>query len=605
VATDGATQLDAPDSKSPGRWETALSSPRARMAILSIAFGLSCVLGLGSIGLWGAREKRLAACVSDMVREGHWLVPNLWGRERLEKPPLPYWMSAAAALATGQLNEWTLRVPGLVAGALVLVVVYRFACEAAGWQAGVVAGLIILSSLYMVSELRQSSNDLYLTGFCAAALACWWHGYSRVASRGAGWRWAGFFAGLAIACKGPVALVVLVPPVLGYLASERALALPRSRAAWTGVGIAVAIGLAWPAAVLTLDHRAWIVWVIEPDLSVAHGPTYATWSRGAWFYLIEWPQYLFPWAVLGVVALATGLTRRGTRAPAVVRLSWFWFFGNLAVFTLFKTRKIYYLMPAVPGLAVAAAYAAYRMQESRSTGLKDVLRRGALHLQFAAMTAGGIGFTAAAWLTLDRLRVVGMVSGLVVASICAAIHIGYARGNRLLPSFIATGLTYSVTIGLAYAFVLPSIDAEHSHREFIRRAVSRMPPDAPVYFWGEPDPSFWFYLDRPLQPVVALDPDAGGPEAYCLVAARDLEREPQLLRQMKVLETEEMPEHKRLAVLGQIELPLRDTVIFHAPDRLTRVYSLRSPASGGRESGLRGVVQAARNWLHARPRTAQ
>ena len=49
---------------------------------------------LGSLELWGKREQRAAAETLDTVENGHWLVAQIQGRPRLEKPPLPRWTTA-------------------------------------------------------------------------------------------------------------------------------------------------------------------------------------------------------------------------------------------------------------------------------------------------------------------------------------------------------------------------------------------------------------------------------------------------------------------------------------------------------------------------------
>src|SRR5262245_55182497 len=106
-----------------------IESRRGPVCLISAACFMSFIVGLGAIGVWGIREKRLAACVADIVYGHNWLVPNLCGRPRLEKPPLPYWIIASFSTLTGQLNEWVLRLPGVVAGLVILSVVYRLAAE--------------------------------------------------------------------------------------------------------------------------------------------------------------------------------------------------------------------------------------------------------------------------------------------------------------------------------------------------------------------------------------------------------------------------------------------------------------------------------------------
>src|SRR5207247_3388198 len=106
-------------------------------------------------------------------------------------------------------NEWTLRLPALFASILIIASVYYLGREAGGHQIGLIAALLLLSSFYFVGNLRESSSDLYLTAFTAAALACWWRGYEGGAKCGGWWAVAGCWAGLGMATKGTSAGAML------------------------------------------------------------------------------------------------------------------------------------------------------------------------------------------------------------------------------------------------------------------------------------------------------------------------------------------------------------------------------------------------------------
>src|SRR5580692_8432612 len=83
--------------------------PEALLAVLAAAGFLGC---LGSVELWGKREQRASAEAIDTVDHHHWLVAEIQGRPRLEKPPLPRWSIAAILLLTGHRAEWIIRLPG-------------------------------------------------------------------------------------------------------------------------------------------------------------------------------------------------------------------------------------------------------------------------------------------------------------------------------------------------------------------------------------------------------------------------------------------------------------------------------------------------------------
>ena len=82
--------------------------PESLVAVLASSVSLSA---LGSLELWGKREQRAAAEALDSLENGHWLVAEIQGRPRLEKPPLPRWAIAAFMTLTGRRDEWAARMP--------------------------------------------------------------------------------------------------------------------------------------------------------------------------------------------------------------------------------------------------------------------------------------------------------------------------------------------------------------------------------------------------------------------------------------------------------------------------------------------------------------
>jgi 4-amino-4-deoxy-L-arabinose transferase-like glycosyltransferase len=80
-----------------------------------------------------------------MAREGGWLTPRFMGRYALYKPPLLIWSAAAATKILG-VSRLALRLPGAIFSALALALLFLWAGELAGWQAGAAAGALLLSN---------------------------------------------------------------------------------------------------------------------------------------------------------------------------------------------------------------------------------------------------------------------------------------------------------------------------------------------------------------------------------------------------------------------------------------------------------------------------
>src|SRR5262249_21731223 len=59
--------------------------------------------------LWSPDEGRYAEIPREMVASGDWVTPRLDGVKYFEKPPLVYWLEAAAIRLFG-VHEWALRL---------------------------------------------------------------------------------------------------------------------------------------------------------------------------------------------------------------------------------------------------------------------------------------------------------------------------------------------------------------------------------------------------------------------------------------------------------------------------------------------------------------
>src|SRR3954469_10614636 len=149
-----------------GRWW-----PEAALA----AFACLIFLGfLGSPELWGKREQRAAAEALDTVENGRWLVAEIQGRPRLEKPPLPRWSIAVLLGVTGLRSEWVVRLPGALAALATAALTYELGRRIGGRRLALASAMILCTTALFVSELRQAGNDGPLGLFTTLALYGAW-----------------------------------------------------------------------------------------------------------------------------------------------------------------------------------------------------------------------------------------------------------------------------------------------------------------------------------------------------------------------------------------------------------------------------------------------
>jgi 4-amino-4-deoxy-L-arabinose transferase-like glycosyltransferase len=101
-----------------------------------------------------------------------WIVPIMNGQVRLQKPPLPYWCTAIVYRMIGE-SEFSSRVIPALLGAIAVLLVWDVARILLGNVAAWYAGLIWISSYFIVDEFRKSMADPYLAFFVLMAVWSW------------------------------------------------------------------------------------------------------------------------------------------------------------------------------------------------------------------------------------------------------------------------------------------------------------------------------------------------------------------------------------------------------------------------------------------------
>src|SRR5262245_19079380 len=114
-------------SRSPGASAGQHARPRrAAKRVLALAQPFTLVVlcwflffhRMADRGLWSSHEARAAQDAQTILSDGDWLLPRLFDRKvELQKPPLYYWLVAAAGrLGGGRVDAWAVRLPAALAG---------------------------------------------------------------------------------------------------------------------------------------------------------------------------------------------------------------------------------------------------------------------------------------------------------------------------------------------------------------------------------------------------------------------------------------------------------------------------------------------------------
>jgi dolichol-phosphate mannosyltransferase len=161
-------------------------------------------------------EGRQAEIPREMLTRSDFLTPRMMGMPYYEKPPLQYWLTAAAYLVFG-VEPWAARCVPALAAWLTVLLTYLWGRRALGDRPAFLGSLGLCLSMGFIMLGRAVVLDSLLT---LCVVAAWYAGHSAVAGPAFRWRWwiaSALACGLGVLAKGPVALVLLTVPVGAYV----------------------------------------------------------------------------------------------------------------------------------------------------------------------------------------------------------------------------------------------------------------------------------------------------------------------------------------------------------------------------------------------------
>jgi 4-amino-4-deoxy-L-arabinose transferase-like glycosyltransferase len=426
-----------------------LSGWRWHLVLLSISAAVF-LPWLGDARSLTEHEAYLAGSARQMFNTGQWLVPAIGDLPWLERPVLSHWLIILSAEIFGW-NEFAARLPSALAAAAVVTIVASLGARFFGRPVGLIAGVVQATTVYTITYARLAEADILLAAIVVGAIAAVAHIDSQPSPAGwRGWvggRWAWLFwglAGLSNLVKSPLFGAILIAAVVGpFLLWHRNFARVRKLLIPGAMALAIAIGAAWPIAILALHPAAACLWQ-GTLLARAHGdmPIYI---EPWWYYATTIPWQLLPWtpfAILGAIVL---WRRRRIESLPASRLLACWAFIPPLLLSFSKGKHHHYLIHSLPALSIVTA----------------------------------VGVNALHGRMVERLK-------------CSWTA---ARG-----SLVAFAVICIIASAIIHARVLPIRDRSREDRAFYREVNAQLPAGAKVYALGGPEIArHIFYIVRPVE----------------------------------------------------------------------------------------------------------
>ena len=295
-------------------------------------------------------EGNSAVLARDVLIHGNWLAPSIFGLRYVEKPSLYAWLVAGIARLTGHVDEWSTRLPALLAILGTAVLVLQVTRRRASSQAALFAAGAFMFSPLLVRKLTIGEPDAVVTFLSFAAFVVWWAGEARGRVTAARWLACGGLLALVAVTKGPEPVGFFALGVAGELVARRRwTALP---GLIIGLGVPVAVTIAWAAAVYRPgDVSVWLEY-----MRMDGGGTLSHYLRERARFAGSLPLELLPATlVLATVWIPRGRPAgvTGRRAPIARALALYAGLGTAALL-FWPGAKTRYVMPIAPAVAVVS-----------------------------------------------------------------------------------------------------------------------------------------------------------------------------------------------------------------------------------------------------------
>ncbi|WP_158443100.1 ArnT family glycosyltransferase [Rubrivivax gelatinosus] len=301
-------------------------------------------------------EGRYVGVAWEMLQRGEFVTPTLDGLPYFHKPPLMYWITAAAMKLAGPTG-WAMRAAPLL-GAMAMVLALW--CAVAGAspagsarrREAALAVALLVTTPFVFLGAQYADCDMLVAGAVSLAVACARRAFERHETAARRWIVAAWVAAaFAVLAKGLIGVVLPALVLLPWLAATRR---------WRGIlalldplALALFLLIAAPWFVLAQQaHPGFVDYFVVEQHFRRFTQTSFNNREPFWFYFAVLPLAMLP-AALWLPAAAGRLRRAWRRAGAhadTVFAAW-WIAAVLLFFSAPASKLVGYVLPAAAPMA--------------------------------------------------------------------------------------------------------------------------------------------------------------------------------------------------------------------------------------------------------------
>ena len=330
--------------------------------VLLLALALTTIPWLGSKEFYTRGEPREALVAQAMLKSGNWILPRVYNEEIPSKPPLLHWLIALSSMPTGQVTEFSARLPSALAAVLFVFYLFHFLAKRIDQGQALLTCVILWSTGGWFRSTVTCRVDTILAVFIGLALLTLYE-WAEHQLIGLPWKPILALSG-AFLVKGPVGLVLPVGIFAVELARTRVEAHRTIKSVLLVTIPALIIPAAWYLLAYRIGGDAFLDKVYYENIARFTGTQADRPHAHSIFYLYGTVLLgLLPWSYLYAVWAKQKLLPWRSIKPGSVKV-WFYelprifqyalitILSFLIFYSIPASKRSDYLLPIYPFLAI-------------------------------------------------------------------------------------------------------------------------------------------------------------------------------------------------------------------------------------------------------------
>lgn len=444
-------------------------------------------------------EGRRALIAKNYTAFENWVVPELFGRDYLNKPPGFPTLIYLTSWFLGEVNEWSIRLPSAFAILTVAISLFYAFSNLLSIEVRFFAAMVCLTSFMSVEKGRLGEIEAVFMAVVWFSILAWWKGFQ---DNKLNWSLFSFFLlGCAILIKGPPALVFFYGAVVSYCVWRR-------QTRWL-ISLAHGLGI----LIVSLLVGFWLVplfWLVDYQhlVETANREIVNRGSGSMTGFFIEQGRLLvnslfglFPGSLLCLSYSLSHPWGDDTARKNLQRFLLCLVCSSAVFFLAYPGAKARYLYPIAPALSLLGAMVLERVRGTSDQKILKFLQLYSIILLLLAFAAGVVGVVWGLRFPYKWMFLIVCGIGLWAGSVLAWFGSRRSEWGLRLP--------YQVGLLVLMAFFLSTAqdiqrETKYNIKPSVERLASMVPSDDLLYTLDWKEFNLFFYLNQPVRYIRSL-----------------------------------------------------------------------------------------------------